>query len=120
MTEGNRYPRHGTDGRTEIRYLDESSSARASESSRRPDSRGCLVVETVDTFELGSSFGLVWHVVALDDQLQSPTRNLKTHIDPGSLLDMNFDMGLSGPTSSTADFAHTIDLTSSSLPLVIV
>ena len=120
MTEGNRYPRHGTDGRTEIRYLDESSSARASESSRRPDSRGCLVVETVDTFELGSSFGLVWHVVALDDQLQSPTKNLKTHIDPGSLLDMNFDMGLSGPTSSTADFAHTIDLTSSSLPLVIV
>jgi hypothetical protein len=41
--------------------------------------------------------------------------SLKTYIYPSSLFDVNFDMGLSGPTSSAADFAHSIDLTSSSL-----
>ena len=38
-----------------------------------------------------------------------------TYIDPSSLLNVYLNMGLSGPTSSTTDFAHPVNLTSSSL-----
>jgi hypothetical protein len=53
--------------------------------------------------------------VALYASAVSSAGKMETDVDPSSLLDMNLDMSLSGPTSSTADFAHSVDLTSSSL-----
>jgi hypothetical protein len=57
--------------------------------------------------------------VALNISATSSGGRIETDVDPSSLLDMYLNMGLSGPTSSTADFAHTVNLTSSSLISVL-
>jgi hypothetical protein len=92
----------------------ESSSSGTGETSRRSDSRCVLVVKTFHS-KVGIGLGLKRKVVALYASATSFAVRIKTDIDPGSLLDMNLNMCLSGPTSSTADFAHSVYLTSSSL-----
>jgi hypothetical protein len=57
--------------------------------------------------------------VALYVSAMASAKKMETDVDPSSLLDMNLDMSLSGPTSSTADFAHSVNLTSSSLISVL-
>ena len=53
--------------------------------------------------------------MALRVSAMSPAGRIETHVDPSSLLDVDLDMGLSWPTGSTADFTHSVNLTSSSL-----
>ena len=92
----------------------ESSSSGTGETSRRSDSRSRFVVEALNPkVRLGLRFERKG--VALRVSAMSPAERVETHVDPSSLLNMNLDMGLSGPTSSTADFTHSVNLTSSSL-----
>ena len=78
-----------------------------------------LVVEITVGTSLGDGLGLEWDIVALVRLAQLNHQWTKTYIDPGSLLDVDLDMGLSRPTSSTADLAHTINLTTTSLLISI-
>ena len=57
-------------------------------------------------------YGMLWPYII---SCPAFTGDHKTHIHPSSLFDVDLDMGLSGPTSSTADFAHSVDLTGASL-----
>lgn len=56
--------------------------------------------------------------MALYISATSQAGRIETDVDPSSLLDMNLNMGLIGPTGSTADFAHSVNLTSTSLTSV--
>lgn len=78
-----------------------------------------LVVEITVGTSLGNSLRLEWDIVALVRLANFNRQWTKTYIDPGGLLDVNLDMGLSRPTSSTADFAHTVNLTTTSLLISI-
>lgn len=74
-----------------------------------------LVVEFSIGASLGDSLRLEWDIVALVRLAKLNHQWTKTYINPGGLLDVDLDMGLSRPTSSTADFAHTVNLTTTSL-----
>jgi hypothetical protein len=108
----------GTKHDNDERSLSESSSSGTGETSRRSDRRGVLVVEAFHS-KVGIGLGLERKVVALYALATSSAGRIKTNIDPSSLLDVYLDMSLSGPTGSTADFAHSVNLTSSSLISVL-
>ena len=108
--------------RGSLRYprisLDECSVARTGESGCRSDSRSSVLVLVVE-FSIGASLGdslrLEWNIVALVRLAKFNRQWTKPYINPSGLLDVNLDMGLSRPTGSTADFAHTVNLTTTSL-----
>ena len=95
--------------------LSKNSSSRTGETGRRSDGRSVLVVKAFHSKVGRWGLGLEWKGVALYASATYREERNGTNVDPSSLLDMNFNVGLSGPTGSTADFTHTVNLTRSSL-----